>query len=274
MAPPGPTSAEQAPGAGSEQPPAPPASPPAAPITRDQQEAFLLSAEIVADRPVGRGTTGIRRLTLRSGDLTHDAAFQTVDLHKTVQQFQGRRPELNFRDAYRYNIAAARLAVLVGLEAMVPVTVERRWRGERGALTWWVDDVAMDEGQRQATGVSAPDDLDWTRQVHRMRLFTALVHDTDRNLGNNLVTKDWRLVMIDFTRAFRLVTTLLPNVPLTRADRDVLARLAALSDEGLARALGRYLTPDERRALLARRDAIAAHVTRLVAQKGEAAVLY
>jgi hypothetical protein len=268
------TTAAQAPGTAAAQVPAAAPSAPAAPLTRDQQEAFLLSAEIVADRPVGRGTTGIRRLTLRSGGLTHDAAFQTVDRHKTVQQFPGRTPELNFRDAYRYNIAAARLAVLVGLETMVPVSVERGWRGERGALTWWVDDVAMDEGQRQASGASAPDDLDWTRQVHRMRLFTVLVHDTDRNLGNNLVTRDWRLVMIDFTSAFRTARTLLPNVPLTRADRDVLARLAALSDEGLARSIGEHLTPDERRALLARRDAISAHFARLATSKGEAAVLY
>jgi hypothetical protein len=248
---------------------------PATALTRDQQEAFLLEAEIIAARPVGRGVTGVHRLTLRRGDLTHDAAFQAVDEHRTLQRFEGtRRPEIFFRDSYRYNIAASRLAVLVGLGDMVPASVERRWRGARGALTWWVDDVAMDEGERRAKGLQAPDPVDWTRQVNRMRLFTALVHDTDRNLGNNLITRDWRLVMIDFTRAFRTERALLPNVPLARADRGVLDRLAALTEEALDRAMGPHLLAGERHALLARRDAIAVHFRRLVAEKGEAAVLY
>ena len=88
-------------------------------LTRDQQEAFLQSAEIVGDRPVGRGVTGIRRLTLRHGGVTHDAAFQSVDERRSVQHFPGaKRPEINFRDSYRYNIAASQLAVLVGLGDM------------------------------------------------------------------------------------------------------------------------------------------------------------
>jgi len=36
-----------------------------------------------------------------------------------------------------------------------------------------------------------------------MRVFSQLVYDTDRNLGNVLISEDWHLWMIDFTRAFR-----------------------------------------------------------------------
>ena len=38
--------------------------------------------------------------------------------------------ELNFVDSYKYNIAAYQLAELLGLDDMVPVYVERKWKGD------------------------------------------------------------------------------------------------------------------------------------------------
>ena len=59
--------------------------------------------------------------------------------------------ELRFVDSYRYNIAAWELARLLQLAEMVPATVERSYAGQRGALSWWVDDVMMDEEERERT---------------------------------------------------------------------------------------------------------------------------
>ena len=39
--------------------------------------------------------------------------------------------------------AAFGLAELLGLDDMMPVTVERRWNGKRGALSWWLGETWM-----------------------------------------------------------------------------------------------------------------------------------
>ena len=94
-----------------------------------------------------------------------------------------------------------RLARLLGLEDLVPVSVERR--GRDGALTWWID-AKWDESERKAQPVRPPDVAAWSGQLYRMVVFSELIYDTDRNDGNILYTKDWRLWVIDFTRAFRV----------------------------------------------------------------------
>ena len=58
-----------------------------------------------------------------------------------------RGTELNFVDSYKYNIAAYRLAELLGIDDMLPVYVERKWGGNPGSLSWWLP-VKMDEVER------------------------------------------------------------------------------------------------------------------------------
>ena len=111
---------------------------------------------------------------------------------------------LNFVDSYKYNIAAYELAALVGMDNMVPVYVERRWNGHLGSLSWWVPDVKMDEAERYKQKLKAPDTDSWNNQMYRIRVFDQLVSDSDPNLTNVLITNDWKLWRIDFTRAFRL----------------------------------------------------------------------
>ena len=70
--------------------------------------------------------------------------------------------------------------------------------------------------------------------MFRMRLFTQLVADEDRNTGNVLITSDWKLWMIDFTRAFRRNKQLLAPGDVTRCDRQLLEKLKALTKEQVA----------------------------------------
>jgi len=110
-------------------------------------------------KPIGKGTPGALRLTLSDGSLTHDASFQRVDQQNSANNLrQGKRMagELRFVDAYRYNIAAWELARLLQLAEMMPATVERSYAGQRGALSWWVDDVLMDEEERERTSAVPP----------------------------------------------------------------------------------------------------------------------
>lgn len=243
-------------------------------MTREERIAFLQNARIVSSHDVGKGITRPVRVTLSDGTTTHDAGFSTVDDHEAVMHFQSGRTELDFVDSYKFSVAAYNLAVLIGLDDMMPVTVEREFKHHKGSLVWWVDDVKYDEGDRLKLKLSAPDPEAWNRQMFRMRLFTQLVADEDRNTGNVLITSDWKLWMIDFTRAFRRNRQLLAPGDVTRCDRQVLERLKTLTKEQVAAATKPYIGGGEVDALLARRDAIVALIEKQVAARGEAQVLY
>ncbi len=116
--------------------------------------------------------------------------------------------------------------------------------------------------------------LELARQFARMEVFTELVRDTNRNKGNVVFTRDWRLVMLDFTRAFRLRKELQAPSQLNSCDRALLGRLRALTPAAVKQAVQTQLTGGEVAALMARRDRIVARFDQLIAQRGEAGVLY
>jgi hypothetical protein len=242
-------------------------------LTEEQMRDFLLNAKVVSSRRAGKGLTSPYRFTLDNGTMVHDAAFQSVDESKPIMKFEGGRTELNFRDSYKYDIAAYELAKLVGLGDMMPVTVERSWGGRRGALSWWLPNK-MDEEQRLKNKVIPPDLEAWNRQMYKMRVFAQLVYDTDRNLGNVLISEDWHLWMIDFSRAFRLYTTLENPKNLVKCDRQLLQRLRQLDAAELQRKTENWLNKEEIKGVMARRDRIVALFEDLIAKKGEKEVLY
>ena len=147
------------------------------------------------------GVTNSQRATLDDGQRKHDAHIQTVDISKnSFQTLRG--TELNFRDSYKFNMAAYELDKLLDLN-MVPVSVERKVGGQQAAVTWWVDDAMMTELDRQKKKAQSPDLPSWNKQMYVCRVFDQLIYNTDRNLGNLVITKDWNIWMIDHTRAFR-----------------------------------------------------------------------
>ncbi len=224
-------------------------------LTEEQMRTFLLTAKVVKSKLTSKGVTSPYRLTLSDGTITHDAAFQPVNLRKVQQQFGDGKIEMNFVDSYKYDIAAYELAKLLGLGDMMPVTVERKYDGNSGALSWWVP-TKMDEETRLKQKIDPPDIGDWNKQMHRMRVFSELVYDTDRNLGNALITPDWHLYMIDFTRAFRLYGDLLKPNNLTNCDRALLQRLRSLTDVEVAVATKKYLSKAEIKGIMIRREKI------------------
>jgi hypothetical protein len=250
---------------------------PAQELTVEQMKVFLKTAKVIRSRGTARGVTAPKRVTLTDGALTQDAIFQAVDEKKMVAQLGGgtrqSTTELNFVDSYRYNLAAYALASLVGLEHMMPVYVERRWNGQTGSMGWWVTTL-MDEGERLKKKVQPPRPAEWNYQMYRMRVFAALVRDTDRNLGNVLITPDWKVMMIDFTRAFRLQPELLHIQDLNRLDRNLLPKLEALERTTVKQAVGDWLTQAEIDAMMKRRDLLVAHYKKLIAEQGEDKVLY
>src|SRR5262249_22889043 len=112
--------------------------------TKEEMKQFLLSAKVVNSKHTGKGITDPWRLTLSDGTITHDGGFQAIDEHKPRMQYSNGTVELNFVDSYKYNIAAYILAEMVGMDNMIPVYVERKWKGQAGSLSWWLP-VKMDE---------------------------------------------------------------------------------------------------------------------------------
>jgi hypothetical protein len=181
--------------------------------------------------------------------------------------------EINFVDSYKYNIAAYILAGMLGLNDLVPVYVERTCNGKKGSLSWWLP-VKMDDEQRLAQKIEPPDRTAWNQQMYRVRVFNQLIYDTDVNLGNILISDDWHIWRIDFSRAFRLQKALQNPEELQRCDRQLLEKLKALEETQLAAATKSYLTKGEVAAIMARRDKILEHFQRLITEKGEAEILY
>ncbi len=242
-------------------------------LTVEQMKVFLLNAKVIKEKQTSKGVTAPSRLTMTDGVLTHDAAFQTIDETKTKMEFAAGGTEMNFRDSYKYNIAAYELACLLGLGHMMPVTVERKLAGRTGSLTWWLK-VQMDEVERMKQKINPPYPESWNAQMHRIRVFTQLVFDTDRNLTNLLISPEWNLYMIDFSRAFRIHHDLKNPKDLVKCDRALWEQLRKLDATQVEQHTKQYLNKSEIKAIMMRRDKIVAHFEKLVAQKGEKEVLY
>jgi hypothetical protein len=242
-------------------------------LTKDQIKEFLRTAKVVHAEDSKKGVTHPLRLTLSDGKITHDASFQAIDVHKSSMKMASGGTELNFVDSYKYNIAAYTLAEMLGIEDMLPVYVERKYKGDPGSLSWWLP-VKMDDEERVKQKLTAPDVDAWNNQMHRIRVFDALIYDTDPNLTNILIGEDWKLWRIDFTRAFRTYKELKDPKDLVRCDRQLLEKMKTLDGNDLAQKTKSYLTKDEVKAVMARRDKIVARFQQLVSEKGETEVLY
>jgi hypothetical protein len=243
-------------------------------LTEEQMKDFLLHAKVVKSKQTSKGVTAPWRLTLSDGTITHDAIFQAIDEHAAVKQFDDGRTEINFKDLYRYDIAGYEVAKLVGLDNMIPMYVERKWNGQTGAIGWWIPDIRFDEGQRLKEGVATPDVNAWNQQMYKIRVFDQLIYDMDPNLTNVLITNDWKIWRIDFTRAFRLYKTLKDPKDLVMCDKNLLDKLKKLDEDDVLAATKNQLSKGEVKAMMARRDKIVETFDKLVAQKGAGAVLY
>jgi hypothetical protein len=220
-------------------------------LTWQQKEEFLTKAKITQAKEAKKGVTGTQRVTLTDGTLTHDASVQTIDDYK--QFFLG---EVGFKDTYKFDIAGWKLARLLGLDDRVPPSVKRSYQGKAASFTWWIDNIQMDEADRRAKNLQAPDADAWQKENYVMQDFDQLIYDMDANQTNILIDKGWHIWMIDHSRAFRVHKTLKDPGVLKGIDRDLLAKMKLLDEATLTKEFGRDVTKTEIQGLLARRDLI------------------
>jgi hypothetical protein len=221
-------------------------------------EHFLRVGKITEIRDIDTGVTRPQRVTLALDGKTRTAVFKSVDIQKPGVTRLDSGPVMNFSDRYHYEVAAYLLDRELRLN-MVPVSVLRPVRGTNGVLVEWIGDTysATEAMDLLENGVPGASDLLAQRKL--MWLFDALIHNTDRHLGNGVVTKsDWRLHLIDHTRAFRYEKTLHgPFAEHTASlPRTTYTRLQGLEEKKLREMLKGLLNKRQVRALLARRDKI------------------
>jgi hypothetical protein len=221
-------------------------------------ETFLKEAKITERVEIGEGVTKPDKVTLEMDGRVLYGIAKTVDKN---------------HDNWRHEVAAYELDKLLGL-GMVPPTVERGswWRG-KGCIQLWVDAVRMDNFEGEPTDPAA-----WRRQVSLMWLFDDLIGNVDRHLRNAMINPEHRLILIDNSKSCYIKRTLVNDlngrgtgtharfwgVPFeesrvsypTTYPADFIARLRALTDDQIERAVGRYIKGNSRDLILERRRLI------------------
>ena len=172
-----------------------------------------------------------------------------------------------YMESYQAEIAAYELDKMLGLQ-MVPPVVERTIDGEKGAALYWIENTTGWDVKKPPKGPEPA----WSRQVTRMKMFDLLVANIDRNQGNLIYDADWHLFLIDHSRAFIGKKNLKGIAPLAYVDRGLWTRMQALTFESLKTGLGQWVSDDDLRALLTRREAMAKEIEKMVARRGEGSV--
>jgi hypothetical protein len=226
--------------------------------TLAQKEHFLLTGTIGTGEYAGKGITKSEKTMLEEDGITHAAHVQTIDVYMPLFKGKDGSREQDFKDSWKFNVAAYRLAKLLKLTDMVPVCVPRVVDNKPSAVDWWVDNVLMDEKDRKTKNIQPPDAARWRGQMDTIRVFDQLIYNMDRSEENLLITTNWDVWMIDHSRTFRKWTSLRNPAAITHCRPDLFQALKKLSRQDVAREIGSFVTDPEIDGLMVRRDLIVA----------------
>jgi hypothetical protein len=225
-------------------------------------ESFLRTADVVTLKDVPVGVTRPSRAFLKPGGLADSMAWKPIP------------PGIKsgYWESYKSEIAAYELDKLLALQ-MIPPTVEREVRGDTGAAVLWVaparsfKDLGGVPGQGRVGAPPPAAVVAWNRQIVRAKMFDNLIANKDPNLGNWLVDEDWHLFLIDHSRSFTTMKTMVHKME--KFDRELWERFRVLDEASLIAAVGQWLGRGEIRALLERRDRMRQEIDKLVATRGD-----
>jgi len=245
---------------------------------REKWEEFLKTAEVVAqNKPFEKreAVTDPWVLTLEKDGVKNDAIWKDV-----AGRVKG------FMEGWKWEIAAYRLDKYLGLN-MVPPTVEKRFRENRGSCQLWVTSM-MSLKKKFEDEIKTPSYrvFNWNRAFYKQRAFDNLIANEDRHQNQYLITEDWRMILIDHSRSFRTSKKFTkkliydekykegPTFIMKQLPRALYEKIKSLNAEVIKGVVGEYLTDKEIEAVLLRKDLIVEWVEARIKKLGEDEVLY
>ncbi len=242
----------------------------------EEIEEFLRTAEIVSQKRVGEGINNPLKVLLEKDGIQMYAVFRDVRIQSNERKMKDGTTKYFFRDDARFECAAYELSKLLGLDT-VPPAVERKIRGQQGTLQAWVENVTTEKALRKETDVPPSGGIErwrWIMQRQNIYIFDNLIYNEDRNLGNILIEPDWKLWMIDHTRAFRRWKALMNPEQVQFAERSLWEKLQALDETEVRAKLQNFINPAEMNGLIERTSLLVDHIQRLIDDRGERDVLF
>ncbi len=232
---------------------------------------FLRTADVVSMETITTGVTKPKKLLLERDGMRVHAVFRSIDVTKNKVRLDNGHFYMRLRDYGLFEVAAYRLARMLGYDN-VPPAVVRRIGTMHGSLQLWVEQAMVERGRREA-GVQPPNFTTWLQQMQDMHLFDYLITNIDRHTGNYLMGHTGKLWMIDHTRAFQMHVGDWTPDKIWFVKRQLWQRLQALDRETLQATLGDVLTEFEVEELMARIDTFKVHIRGHIARRGAAEVI-
>jgi len=232
---------------------------------------FLRHARVVSMETIPVGVTEPRKVLLERDGVRAYAVFRDVDQSIERVRLSDGSFHMKLHDSALFEVAAYRLAVLLGLDN-VPPTVVRTIRDDTGSLQLWVNG-AMSEQERRERDLPLPDRREWLHQMRLMGLFDTLIANVDRNPGNYLLAPSGKLWFIDHTRAFQMFPQNWTPARIAFCDRAIWERLRTLDRATLDAALADVLAPGEINKLYGRIEDVVAHIATQIRLRGERTVI-
>jgi hypothetical protein len=243
---------------------------------REKWEEFLKTATIVGQnqQKSREAVTEPWELSLEKDGVTRKALWKNAE---------GRMK--GYVENWRWEIAAYQLDKYLGLN-MVPPTVEKEFRGERGSCQLWVDYwIKAKQKNEQKIKVPSYKIFYYNRATYLRWAFDNLIANEDRHAGNIFITEDWRIILPDHSRTFRTSKKFTKNLIYTEKHKEspkimkelpraFVEKLKSLNFELIRDSVGEYLTEKEINAVLLRRDLILKVIDERIKKLGEDKVLY
>jgi len=239
--------------------------------THDEVLDFLSTAEVVQMDDIPVGITRPQKVLLEKGGISMHAVFRNIDLEIKGERISDRFWTV-FWDEDQFEVAAYRLARMLGMDN-VPPAVPRRIGRSEGSLQIWLEGVMTEESRREK-GLQSPLPREWFLQNRLMYVFDNLIWNADRNLGNMLIDADWKFWLIDHTRAFQDSGDLRSPEEVTHVERVFWERLQALDEDQVRAQLGELLDGSALRSLMIRRERLIRYIEELIAERGEDVVIF
>jgi len=208
--------------------------------------------------------------------LRHNAVIKidnTVFVHGGISEKYSLWGIEKINERFRLELAAYELNRLLGVE-IVPPVVERKIEGRTGSLQIFLENCVSEQDRRRKK-LQPPDPRAFANALDGVRVFESLVGDECSNYTDLLVLlEDWQCCRVDFSEAFAPSEELRAGCEITVCSRKLYEGLTKLADVTIEAAMKAYLSDGEIKALLIRKSLIVEKIKSLIAEKGEAAVLF